>query len=211
MQKFKVEAHPSVAIIKSKDSDEFLFARYDSTYPAIPYRLASNTLGGNPKAGNPKAGDLSPFLTWQREVEEEFNNVPPKGEELRDENTPFAPLDEIIRIRNSVLENAVRYGDFYFVTYGLKKEDYLNGVGKGLSEESLLSMLSNKKINELNETGMIMRTGKAIFSVFYSEIPTEDIEKAKSYLSKGMRLTTEGGNRILTKNELVHGITGEIE
>ena len=52
-----VNAHPSVAIIKAKEGDEFLFSRYDKTYPVLPYRLASNTLGGNPNKR-----DLSPYL-----------------------------------------------------------------------------------------------------------------------------------------------------
>src|SRR3989338_10119450 len=95
----RVDAHPSVAIVKSEETEEFLFARYDDTYPALPYRLASNTLGGNPH------GDKSPFNTWEREVTEEFNNQSPEGEELRDKNTPFAPLEEIVKIRNAILEN----------------------------------------------------------------------------------------------------------
>lgn len=201
----KVDAHPSVAIVKSKDGDEFLFSRYDYTYPVLPYRLAANTMGGNPK------DDISPFSTWEREISEEFNNQPPKGEELRDKTSPFAPLEDIVKIRNTILENAKSYADFYFTTPGLSIDEYLNGIGRGLSNEDVLLNLSQKKRKEVEETGMITRPGAAIFSVFYSIIPTEEIERSKFYLNKGQRLSTEGGNRILTRNQLVNGIEGEIE
>ena len=200
-----VDAHPSVAIIKSKETEEFLFSRYDETYPVLPYRLASNTIGGNPK------NDRSPFSTWEREISEEFNNQPPKGEELRDKTSLFAPLEDILKIRNAILENARAYADFYFTTPGLSMDEYLNGIGRELSKDEVLSKLSQKKRKEVEETGMITRPGAAIFSVFYSIIPAEEIERSKFYLNKGQRLSTEGGNRILTHDQLVNGIDGEIE
>lgn len=201
----RIDEHSSVAIVKSRETDEFLFSRYDITYPALPYRLASNTMGGNPKR------DLSPFSTWEREISEEFNNCAPEGKDLRDKATPFAPLEDIVKIRTAILENARAYGDFYFTTNGLKKEDYLNGIGKGLTEKEMLVKLSEKKRKEILETGMILRPGGAIFSVFYSQIPAEEIKRAKFYLARGERLTTEGGNRILTAEQLINGIEGEKE
>ena len=91
------------------------------------------------------------------------------------------------------------------------KKDYLNGVGKGLTEEEMLSFLSEKKRKEVIETGFVTRPGSAIFSAFYSSIPAEEMEKAKFYLSKGERISTEGRIRILTKEQLVNGIEGEKE
>lgn len=201
----RVDGHPSVAIVKSRETDEFLFSRYDVTYPALPYRLASNTMGGNPKR------DLSPFSTWEREISEEFNNHAPEGEDLRDKITPFAPLEDIIKIRSAILENARAYADFYFTTPGLRKEDYLSGIGIGLSEEETLAKLPERKRKEVIETGLILRPGAAIFTVFYSIIPTEELERAKHYLANGKRFNTEGGNRILTAEQLVNGIEGEKE
>jgi hypothetical protein len=201
-----VNHHPSVTVVKSKESDEFMFTRYDSTYPVLPYRLAANTMGGNP---TPK--DSSPFNTWSREICEEFNNEPPHGEELRDKTTPFAPLKEILKIREAILASARPAADFYLTTKGITLTDYLSGVGNGLSEAEVIDLLSDKKRDELKRTGLITRPYGAIFSVFHAEIPDEEVQRAKHYLKIGERLVTEGGLRILTRSQLINGIEGEVQ
>ncbi|MEK6894349.1 MAG: hypothetical protein AABX10_02705 [Nanoarchaeota archaeon] len=200
-----VNHHPSVAVVKSRESDEFMFTRYDSTYPALPYRLSSNTIGGNPI---PK--DSSPWETWEREVIEEFNNEAPHGEPLRDTTTPFAPLDEIHKIRDAILDGARPYADFHLLTEGITMRDYLAGVGNGLTEAGVLDLLPPKKREEAISKGLITRAHGAIFSVYYSEIPQDMMDRTTHWMHRGFRLVTEGGLRILTRDQLVKGIDGEI-
>lgn len=205
MSKIIVNHHPSVAIVKSRELDKFMFTRYDSTYPVLPYRLSANTMGGNP---TPK--DSSPWATWDREIREEFNNEAPHGEPLRDTTTPFAPLDEIHRIRDAILDGARPYADFHLLSAGITMGDYLEGVGNGLTEAEVLALLPPKKREEVISKGLITRTQGAIFSTYYSEIPQDLMDRATHWMDKGFRLVTEGGVRILTKNQLVNGIDGEI-
>jgi hypothetical protein len=206
MPSLVVNHHPSVAIVKSLETDDFMFTRYDNTYPVIPYRLAANTMGGNP---TPK--DLSPWATWEREIYEEFNNRAPEGEELRDKVTPFAPISEIYKIRDAILTGARPRADFHFISEGITIDSYLAGVGNGLTREIVLSLLSDKKRNEVLQTGLLTRAHGAIISTYYSAIPQEEMERAKHYLEEGLRIVTEGGLRVLTRDQLIDGIAGEIE
>ncbi|MBM3231771.1 hypothetical protein FJZ21_00100 [Candidatus Pacearchaeota archaeon] len=206
MHKLVVNYHPSAAVVQSAETDEFLFSRYDLTYPVLPYRLSANVIGGNP---TPK--DTTPWQTWQREVCEEFHNEAPHGETLRDTTTPFAPLEEIHRIRDAILAGARPYADFHVSNGGISLAEYLGGVGKGLKEAEFVASLPEKKRMELKNTGLVTRAQAELISIFHSVIPQEEIERVKHYLAKGMRLVTEGGSRVLTRNQLVNGIEGEVE
>ncbi len=128
MSKRQVNHHSGVVIVEDRNNSRFMVQLYDDTYPRAYWRSAANLIGGNyqkPEAG--KIADASPRTIYTREVIEEFalgGDDPTAGIEASVANivgsgpgakkqTNFAPIADILRMRDAVLKGTP-YGDFIY-------------------------------------------------------------------------------------------------
>lgn len=117
MEKTKLDAHPSVVVVRSLD--DFLFSIYDSGYPRKAYRLSANNIGGNPEPY-----DVSPENVLIKEIAEEFDPNHP-AEKMYVGPVDWASDEDIRSIRGELLENIVPLQDF-FVT----QKEIIEGANK---------------------------------------------------------------------------------
>jgi hypothetical protein len=113
-----VNHHAGNILIESEENGKFLCNIYDNTHPIELFRGRLNFLGGGKNLE-----DMSPLLTVKREIYEEFSIL--KNNELdaatiQDSGGKYslpniskrAPLEDIKKVRKSILENIVPYQDF---------------------------------------------------------------------------------------------------
>lgn len=96
--KIKLDAHPSVLIAYSPETQKFLFSVYDEGYPRKSYRNSANLIGGNPESE-----DKCPEDTLIKEIAGEIN---PNHtlEKLFIGKVEWADESEIRFIRNSLFQ-----------------------------------------------------------------------------------------------------------
>ncbi|MEK6933971.1 MAG: hypothetical protein AABW75_03785 [Nanoarchaeota archaeon] len=180
IMKREVSHHAAVAIIESENKKEFLFDVYGDNYAILDYHSRINLIGGNHNDE-----DISPWDIWKREIEEEFSldDIEEKGENLTipgKSSRPkgeFAPLEDILTIRNEIIKNARPYKDFYFETPSLR-------------------MFKDEEIIKLP-------IGKCIYSVFLSSVNNDLFGEIKTYLREGKAIKQEGQTCIRNIEQLI--------
>jgi hypothetical protein len=108
-----LHAHPSVCIVKSRETSEIFGSVYDIGYSKKNFVGSMNLLGGNPEKDSLEGGILGTLL---REINEEIKKK--SDDKVLGPKLLWADEGDIIYIRESVLENPQPYSDFYFVTDG---------------------------------------------------------------------------------------------
>ena len=119
LNKKLVNHHAGNILIESENTGEFLCNIYDNTHPIELYRGRLNFLGG----GKNKE-DISPLKTVKREIYEEFSlsknktfdsatiQDSGKGNYKLPKISKMASLEDIEKVKKSILENIVPYQDF---------------------------------------------------------------------------------------------------
>jgi hypothetical protein len=105
MDKRKLDAHPSVVVVRSLD--DFIFSIYDEGYPRQAYRLSANNIGGNPEPYS-----VSPERTLIQEIAEEFDPNHPV-EKAFIGKVEWASDRDIRFIRNGLLAEIKPLQDFF--------------------------------------------------------------------------------------------------
>lgn len=95
--KFILDAHPSVLVAYSPETQKFLFSVYDEGYPRKVYRNSANFIGGNPVPE-----DQCPEDVLIREIAEEINPNHSVNEGVH--KVEWASEQEIRFIRNSLFQ-----------------------------------------------------------------------------------------------------------
>lgn len=176
MDKTEIQAHPSVMFIYSAlDRGEVMLGGYDGGYPRIIYASAPNLLGGNPEQADKVNG---PYDVLKQEVEEEISigekNVDWKGRQIK-----WASLEDVLRIRNAVLDNARPYADF-------------------LVDADGIMVKPRDRPEKVRMSDIYM----AIYSSFRAEIPEDIFECASDNIKAGKRFCTEGFIGVHTLKQL---------
>ncbi len=183
LTKRNVSHHAAVAIIHNKRNDRFLFDVYGENYSTVDYHGRINLIGGNHNSD-----DLSPWEIWKREICEEFSleETEELGEKLDIEvsghlkrEKVFAPLEDIVAVRNAILANAQPYSDFYFETPPLRK-------------------IQRGKI-------MSIPRRSCVYSVYASCLSDDLFGLMKEHLAALRNIKQEGFPAIHTREELVSG------
>ncbi len=120
--------HVSLLLIQSPNKKDFLLGIYDDTYPLESFRGRVNLIGGNQHSE-----DQSPRGILEREIQEEFLIRTTEEKEIEEAISrtsgagvgapvpkKFAPLDDIEKIREALLDLFIPYGDFLITTPYLK-------------------------------------------------------------------------------------------
>ncbi|MEK6889155.1 MAG: hypothetical protein AABW80_03545 [Nanoarchaeota archaeon] len=113
MRKIILNHHVSTIIAKCGETGEFLFGKYDSSYPGLNKHLIGKVklLGGNYFAG--RNHDISPEETLRRELGEEFSGkVATEGEMATLQRHVFADEEEIRQVREALL-NFEPFQDYF--------------------------------------------------------------------------------------------------
>jgi|GEM_PF-2865266 len=173
----KVNRHISTVIIEGDGSDEFMFGRYDETYPLLEWRNKLCLIGGNHDSE-----DISPQDILKREINEEFeapsNNCEVCGNQLSIGTRPiYAKIEEIISLRDSILESMRPFNDF---------------------------SISVPSAYQINSDGLITERAPftVISSVFYSKIPRKVFQQARNSILSGARIRQEGYTDIISLSQL---------
>lgn len=172
----KVDFHPSVLIVSSSESKEFLFGSYDMTYPLVPFRGAVNFIGGNPINA-----DNSPLDCLVREIKEEFDPNP-NERDLRFDKRLLASPEDIIEVRDALLSFGAdsAHADFYF--HGLH-------------------FRRNKDEGDCLEASVY----RAIFTTYALTLPQLIFENVRKQIHDGKRMMSEGILAIRTLDQLCMG------
>lgn len=189
MEKIKLDAHPSVVVVRSLD--EFLFSIYDEGYPKKAYRLSANNIGGNPEPY-----DVSPENVLIKEIAEEFDPNHPvekmyvgKVDWVSDKDIRFirgglleniVPLQDFLVIQKDVIEGANKpyqaiYSAFYTEVSPLVIENVKENIkmGKNIPTEGLIGVYTLKQLEEHSkgEFGTAHITAQILNWKFGSKIP----------------------------------------
>jgi len=166
MEKILLDAHPSVMFIYSKkDNGEVLLGGYDGGYPRTIYASAPNLLGGNPEAGDETNG---PHNVLVREITEEVAKGD-KDVDWKQRPVQWVSLDDILKIRNGILDNTQPFADFLVDAEGIMVRP-----------------------RDRQEKVRMSDVYKAIYSAFRAEIPEDIFELARKNIYTGKRFWTEG-------------------
>ncbi len=154
MEKPILKYHPSLLIIQKEQTNELLMNVYNDTYPLVVYRNSANLIGGNPP---PK--DKNPMEVLLREVDEELNITP--GEE-----NYFASLQDIERIKSSIISNIIPFKDFFFqVDEIIGGRKAYNAIGSAFYSNINKKIFNIAKKN-IDEGKKLTPEGKWIFLIW---------------------------------------------
>jgi hypothetical protein len=175
-----VNHHAGNILIESEDSGRFLCNIYDNTHPIELFRGRLNFLGGGKNSE-----DISPIMTVQRELYEEFlisknkeldpATVQDSGKKyLLPKINKMASLEDIEKVKKGIFENIIPYQDF---------------------------LITIKQIDK----GPKLQNPNALFSTFYSKISKNLFDIIKRNIEINCSLVNDSFLRIVTTEELIEG------